>query len=190
MSRWVEQLRLTLGREVPVIAVDSGRSGPTIAVTANLHGDECTGVAAVQALAALLPERLDRGRVWLYPTLNPAGLMHGTRGLPGEDQDPNRSFPGSPAGGPVARHVWHFWDHLLSRRPDLVIDLHTDAACALPYALVDRVVRGASALEDRCLGLAMASGLLVLREYPPVQYLKLNLDMSLPGALMNGPGIA
>lgn len=173
-----------------MIAVDSGLPGPCVAVTANLHGDECTGVPAAHAIAARLSEALERGRVWLYPTLNPTGLMQATRGIPGEDLDPNRCFPGSSSGGAVSRHAAAIWDDVLARRPELVIDLHTDAGGAVPYALVDRVVRGPPALAERCLRLARASGLLVLREFPAEQYLKLNLDRSLPGALVNGPGIA
>lgn len=177
------------GRAVPVLTVSSGRPGPNAVVTANLHGDEATGVAAVHALARRLEAQLTRGRVVLYPSLNPAGLAQGVRGLPGEELDPNRAFPGEPAGRPVVRHAYTVWTDLNLRRPDLLVDLHTDAGGAIPYALADRVIRGGPALEDRCFALAEASGLFALREYPVEEYLRYHLEQSLAGAMANQAGV-
>lgn len=178
------------GRAIPILEVDSGRPGPLVVVTANLHGDEATGVGAVHALAEELREGLLRGRVRLFPSLNPAGLAQSLRGLPGEEHDPNRCFPGDPVGRPAARHAYALWHGVLAGEPDLVIDLHTDAAGAIPYALVDRVIRGPRSLEERCLRLADASGLQVVREYPKEEYLRFALDRSLAGALVNSASVA
>lgn len=178
------------GANIPVLEVHSGRDGPLVVVTANLHGDEVTGVGAVHALAATLGEALVRGRVRLFPSLNPAGLAQGTRGLPGEEMDPNRCFPGDPAGRPAARHAACLWEAILQGRPELVVDLHTDGAEAVPYALVDRALRGPADLEERCMRLAAASGLLLVREYPEEDYLRYGLDQSLAGALVNAAGVA
>lgn len=188
----ISELRLPSpgGRVIPVVELASGREGPLVVVTANLHGDEATGVGAVHALAARLGAELLRGRLRLFPSLNPAGLAQGVRGLPGEEHDPNRCFPGDPVGRPASRHASALWGGVVAGRPDLVIDLHTDGADAVPYALVDRVVRGPLALEERCLGLAEASGLLVVREYPEEDYLRFGLDQSLAGALVNSAAIA
>lgn len=178
------------GVVVPVITLKGPTAGPTVAVGANLHGDECTGIGAIHALNALLVDVLERGTVHLYPSLNPRGLEEGSRRLPGDSLDPNRAFPGGPRGSVAERHAWRIWTDLVARRPDLYIDLHTDAGGAIPYAIVDRVVRGRGgrALSRRCIELAAASGLTVLREYPPARYRRFELDRSLPGALVNGPG--
>lgn len=192
MAVQVQELRLPGpgGRSLPLLEVDSGWPGPLAVVTANLHGDEATGVGAVHALARELGPLLLRGAVRLFPSLNPWGLAQGIRGLPGEETDPNRCFPGNPNGGPAARHAHALWALLLSRRPDLVIDLHTDAADAEPYALVDRVLNGAPGLEERCHRLALASGLFTVLEYPPDDYRRFGLDQSLAGALVNHVGIS
>lgn len=177
--------------EIPVVTVDSGRPGPVAVVTANLHGDECTGVAVVHRLRHMLPELLRNGVVHLYPSLNPGGLREGCRGLPGDDSDPNRLFPGDANGSMADRLVAAVWQDLLARRPELLVDLHTDAVRSVPYAILDRVCRGLGRrrLDARCQELAVASGLTVLREYPRPRYLRYNLDRSLPGAMVNGPGI-
>jgi hypothetical protein len=160
-------------------------------VTANLHGDECTGIGAVYQLVDCLPELLRCGTVHLYPSLNPEGLLQGSRELPVIQADLNRAFPGRATGDRAARHAWRLWRDILSRQPSVVIDLHTDSNAAIPYAIVDRVVRGANLrrLSARCQELAAASGLTVLAEYPRDQYLRYRLDRSLPGALVNNQGI-
>jgi predicted deacylase len=72
-----------------------------------------------------------------------------------------------------------------------VVDLHTDSGSAIPYTIIDRVIRGKNAGEvtRRCQAMAEASGLTVLQEYPKERYRRFELDRSLPGALVNGPAI-
>ncbi len=179
------------GPRLPVVTLEAETTGPRVVIGANLHGDEATGVGAAHRLVAELPERLERGTVCVYPSLNPLGLEQGSRRLPGDALDPNRVFPGSGRGSRAERHAARIWSHLVGRRPDLYIDLHTDTGGAMPYAIVDRVVRGAGGapLARRCRALAAGSGLTVLGEYPPDRYQRFDLDLSLPGALVNGPGI-
>ena len=88
-----------------------------------------------------LPDLLIAGTVHMYPTLNPGGLTANTRSLPGDGQDLNRMFPGKPRGSAAERHAHCIWKDLQARVPDALIDLHTDVAGAIPYAIVDRVVR-------------------------------------------------
>jgi predicted deacylase len=179
------------GVPLPVVIVRSENAGPTVVVTGNVHGDETTGIGVVHNLVRRLPRALCCGEVVLYPTLNPAGLMAGTRTLPGDGQDLNRMFPGK-AGGPVSeRHAHAIWTDIQACKPDMLLDLHTDVAGAIPYAIVDRVIRlrERRRLSAQCLRLAGASGLTVLREYPRERYLRYGLDRSLPGAMVNLLGV-
>ena len=179
------------GVHIPTVDVVSSEPGPRVLITANLHGDECTGIGVIHRLLASLPERLLSGSVRLYPSLNPAGMMAGKRGFPGDAMDPNRSFPGSPTGTSAQRHAHRLWSDMLEVRPHALIDLHTDSSAAIPYALVDRIVRGSDPAQTaaQCQRMAEASGLTVLQEYPAERYRRFDLDRSLPGALVNGPGI-
>lgn len=179
------------GPVMPVVTVRASEPGPAVVVGANLHGDECTGIGVVHRLITELPDTLERGTVHLYPSLNPKGLESATRSIPGDPLDPNRAFPGTMRGSPTERHAWRVWSDIMARRPALYIDLHTDSGDAIPYAIVDRVVRGRNQLRmaSRCVELAGASGLTVLREYPADRYRRFELDRSLPGALVNGPGV-
>ncbi|MEQ1502174.1 MAG: succinylglutamate desuccinylase/aspartoacylase family protein [Myxococcota bacterium] len=173
---------------LPVIALVAS-PGPVVAVTANIHGDEVTGVAAVHALDEQLRVSLRAGTVVLYPSLNPRGLVSQQRVQPVDGVDLNRVFPGDAGSQGATRLAGLLWADLLARRPEAVIDLHADSAVAIPYAIVDRATyhRGeARARMDRTvLGMAEASGLTVLREYPEDQYVRFRLDRSLAGAMVN-----
>jgi predicted deacylase len=84
--------------------VFDGGAGPRVAVVAGVHGDELEGLYVCHRLAAWL-ERLARdrpqalrGRIELYPALNPFGLDTLQRAVPVQEVDLNRSFPGHPDG--------------------------------------------------------------------------------------------
>lgn len=179
---------------LPVIVHDMGVRGPTVVVTANLHGDEATGLGVVRRLDAWLREHPYRGRLVLYPSCNPEGLRARERTVPGtDDVDLNRVFPGRASGDPGVRLAHRLWSDLSAREPDAVVDLHADAPRAIPYVIVDRPVRLAPserrALSRRLLTLARATGLTVLREYPEDVYVQFGLDRSLAGAVVNLLGV-
>jgi predicted deacylase len=186
--------RLTQPGDVSVIVLRGAMPGPTAVITANLHGDECTGLGVAR--------RLDRwlrglgelvGTVVLYPSCNPQGLTLLTRAVPVDDADLNRQFPGSSRGDWSARLAHALWTDIVGRRPDVLIDLHADAPSAIPYVIVDRPVRRSGAarvgLAARLLELAEATGLTVLREYPDEVYVQFSLDRSLAGAMVNLEGV-
>lgn len=163
--------------------------GPVAVITANVHGDECTGTGAVMRLIPLLEAELVRGTVHLYPSLNPDGLERRARRVPEDDQDLNRLFPGDAAGSPAERLAHAAWTDIEARRPDLLIDLHADSPGAVPYALLDRAIglRGDAReqLEATAESFARATGLTVIHEYPDDRYQRFRLDRSLSGAALN-----
>mgnify|MGYP002633416423 CR=1 FL=1 len=179
-------------RDLPVLSFSAG-AGPTVVVTSNVHGDEATGVGVVHALAERLERVLERGTVHLYPSLNPEGLIQRTRTVPGDARDLNRLWPGDRFGGPSERVAQVLWDDIVARKPELLVDLHTDSPASVPYAIVDRAVKGLSrtrrALAQKGDALAAATGLTVLREYPKDRYLDYQLDRSLTGAMVNVLGV-
>lgn len=178
--------------ELPVV-IHTWGAGPTVAVVANIHGDEVVGVGVIHALDAWLQEHGGAGTLVLYPSLNPQGLARQVRQVPADAVDLNRVFPGRARGGPASRLAAAVWSDLSARAPDLVIDLHADAPEALPYVIVDRPARltaaRRAALSTRLETLAEATGLTVLREYPDDLYLHFGLDHSLAGSVVNVWGV-
>lgn len=192
MRATTRQIRLEGDRNVPplpVLTLDSGVEGPTVVVTANIHGDETTGLAAVHRLVDTLSDQVQRGRVTLFPSLNPAGLAAATRAVPGDGSDLNRAFPGKARGRTSERLARRIWTEIAELSPVALVDLHADAAASIPYALLDRPVglTGGKArrMQDELDRLGAATGLTVVREYPPEVYVRYGLDRSLAGALVN-----
>ena len=180
-------------REIPVVTLSARRAGPSVVITANIHGDEVTGVGAVHALLPLLEKGLLRGQVHLYPSLNPDGLAARTRGVPADRQDLNRLFPGDASGPPSERLAHVLWTDILRREPDMVIDLHSDSPASIPYTLLDRATTFSGErrqrLEAEAERYASATGLTLLREYQDKHYLEYRLDRSLSGCVLNTLGV-
>lgn len=172
-----------------VMELVAPREGPEVVVSANLHGDETTGIGSIHELIAHLKHHLVRGRIRLLPSLNPKGLTCGERGLPPDLHDLNRAFPGNGRGNPAERLAHAIWEEVTRPRPHLVIDLHADAGPAMPYVLLDRPVHRAgpdrAAHEVQLVRLATATGWTVLWDYPDRQYIGHRLDRSLAGSLVN-----
>lgn len=194
MRRSVDRIRPRYGPALAFATLDSGVAGPVVLVTANVHGDELTGLVAAQRLDALLTERLARGRVILFYSLNPGGLEGRKRVLPEDGADLNRLFPGDEASSAISeQRAAHLWRAFLRHRPDAVVDLHADSISSIPYAIIDRAVRLAGArraeMIEALTALGRATGLTALREYPEDEYLRFGLDRSLAGAMVNHAGI-
>lgn len=105
--------------------VHGHKPGPTMFVSAAVHGDEVIGVEIVRRL--LKAPNLDRmrGTLIAVPIVNSFGFMHHSRYLP-DRRDLNRSFPGSARGSLAARLAYLFLNEIVLRS-DVGIDLHSAA---------------------------------------------------------------
>jgi predicted deacylase len=108
---------------MPVFVSRGKQRGPTLCLTAGVHGDELNGVeVARRSFAQLDPEEL-RGTLIALPAINAHGVRTRNRYL-SDRRDLNRAFPGS-MGGSVARLIAHAVFSGVLIRCDAVIDLHT-----------------------------------------------------------------
>lgn len=185
---------------LPVVVAEGAEDGPTLWVTASVHGDEHTGLAAAQdVMVEDLPERL-RGTVVCLPNLNPAGLRRSTRTSYYHGDDPNRQFP-DPAD---ERHRPPKVQELVAERvyeafaesADALLDLHTAQVGSVPFVIRDRVLYGdrrteadAEDLADELDAVVAATDLPVVNEYPAEEYVDQALQKSTAGAALNGAGI-
>ncbi|HUU65990.1 MAG TPA: succinylglutamate desuccinylase/aspartoacylase family protein [Methyloceanibacter sp.] len=108
-----------------VHVIHGKRPGPTLFVSAAIHGDEVMGVEVVRRL--LRTPNLDtlRGTLLAVPIVNAFGFLHHSRYLP-DRRDLNRTFPGSAAGSLAGRLAHQFMTEIVSRS-DVGIDLHSAA---------------------------------------------------------------
>lgn len=110
---------------MPITVWRAPEPGPTVFVTAAVHGDELNGTGVVRALILDPPFELASGTLVLVPVVNILGFERHMRYLP-DRRDLNRAFPGS-AEGSLARRIAHAIFHEVICRCDCGIDLHTAA---------------------------------------------------------------
>ena len=101
------------------------RTGPTVFVSAGIHGDEVIGVEIVRRLLRTPNLAILRGTLIVVPIVNTFGFLNHSRYLP-DRRDLNRSFPGSP-GGSLASRLAHLFLTEIVARCDHGIDLHSAA---------------------------------------------------------------
>lgn len=97
--------------------------GPTVCVTAAVHGDEINGTGAVRRIIREHPFELASGTLVLVPVTNILAFERHSRYLP-DRRDLNRSFPGSDEGSLAGRIAASIFEQLITRC-DYGIDLHT-----------------------------------------------------------------
>ncbi|MBT8241170.1 MAG: succinylglutamate desuccinylase/aspartoacylase family protein [Acidimicrobiia bacterium] len=108
---------------LPVVVLNGRRPGPSVWLTAAIHGDEINGTEIVrQVLETLSPKNLN-GTLFAVPVVNVYGFVAGDRYLP-DRRDLNRPFPGS-ARGSLARRIAHLLMTEVVGGCDYGIDLHT-----------------------------------------------------------------
>ncbi|WP_221799429.1 succinylglutamate desuccinylase/aspartoacylase family protein [Oceanobacter mangrovi] len=110
---------------MPVYVKRSNHPGPTLFISAAIHGDELNGVEIINRLIHGTRLRYLRGTLICVPIVNPFGVINHSRYLP-DRRDLNRSFPGSSKGSLASRMADLFLSEIIARC-DYGIDLHTGA---------------------------------------------------------------
>jgi predicted deacylase len=108
-----------------VKVIHGKQPGPTMFVSAAMHGDEINGTEIVRRIIRQKGLNHLKGTLFLVPIVNFFGFNHKSRYLP-DRRDLNRVFPGSISGSLASRLAYVFFNKIV-RRCDYGIDLHTAA---------------------------------------------------------------
>ena len=111
---------------LPIRVIRAKKPGPSLFVTAAIHGEELNGVGIIHELMYGEPIRLKAGTLMLVPIVNIFGFENQSRYMP-DRRDLNRSFPGSATGSLTSR-IAHVVFNEIVKRCDFGIDLHTAAS--------------------------------------------------------------
>jgi predicted deacylase len=107
----------------PVLVANGMAPGPTVCLTAAVHGDELNGIEMVRRVFHDIdPEKLS-GALIGVPIVNVQGFRRGSRYLP-DRRDLNRYFPGNPNGSAAARIAHSLFNDVIANC-DALVDLHT-----------------------------------------------------------------
>ena len=110
---------------MPVKVFHGVEDGPTLFLSATLHGDEINGVEIIRQVLQHVRARKIRGTLLVVPIVNVFGFVYQSRYLP-DRRDLNRSFPGSSRGSQASQMAHLFFNEIVARC-DYGIDLHTAA---------------------------------------------------------------
>ncbi len=151
----VEDTALGQGWYVPVIVVKGAKPGPKFLITAGIHGDELTGIAVIQQLAAETDPKTLSGTLVMVPGLNTPGLMHSTRGLSvgalgqSGSANLNRLMPGDATADDASeRYAGRLWSQIFTGNADFAVDFHTQSRGTVYPAYVFAQTHDAKVLAD------------------------------------------
>ncbi len=122
----VAKLHSTNTIDVPVLIERSKIPGPTVLITAGIHGDEVNGVEIVRQIIAKGINKPKKGTIICVPVINIFGFIHMNREFP-DGRDLNRVFPGGKSGS-LAGRVAHKLMTEIVPHADLILDFHTGGA--------------------------------------------------------------
>ncbi len=145
---------------LPVHVLHGEEPGPTMFLSAAVHGDELNGVEIIRRVLRTLAPGNIHGTLLCVPVVNAYGFIGRSRYLP-DRRDLNRSFPGS-AGGSLAARLANLFLNEIVKRSTIGIDLHSAAThrVNLPQIRCDLTRR------PRARELALAFGTEVILDSP------------------------
>lgn len=108
---------------MPVFVKRGKRDGPTIFLSAAVHGDELNGIEIISRLIQNKLLNNLKGTLIAVPIVNGYGVLNQSRYLP-DRRDLNRSFPGSKRGSLAGRIADLFVNEIIAKC-EFGIDLHT-----------------------------------------------------------------
>ena len=112
-----------LAMPTPILVAAGNNPGPTLCLTAAVHGDELNGVEAIRRVMFSLESDKLNGVVIGVPIVNMHGFRRTSRYLP-DRRDLNRYFPGDPKGSSAGRIAHSFFNEVITHC-DRLIDIHT-----------------------------------------------------------------
>jgi len=123
--------------DTAIFAARGARPGPTLCLTALVHGDERNGFEVARTAFAQTDARQLAGTLIALPAINVNGFRTGSRYMP-DRRDLNRAFPGSATGSNTALIAGLVFA-TVKTHCDALIDLHTGSfdRANLPQIRVD-----------------------------------------------------
>ncbi len=144
---------------LPIFLINGVQPGPTLSVTAGVHGAEYASIEAALRLGRTLDPGVLRGRVIVAPIVNPPAFA--ARSIyvsPPDGKNLNRQFPGQ-AKGTYSQALAHWLFQEIIQRGDAYVDLHGgDLIEALePFVIYFR--SGNAAVDQASAALARSFGI-------------------------------
>lgn len=141
---------------IPLLVGEGSQKGPTILITALIHGVEIGGYEVIRRL---MLEEIDfnqiKGRVIAVPIVNPFALFVSNRFTPQDSADLNRFFPGN-ANGTLSQRIAHILSQRIVPHANYVIDFHSCNPPSEIFTIVN--IEGSKETQETSRAMAKAFG--------------------------------
>jgi len=145
--------------DLPGIMVTGSVEGPTLLITAGIHGCEYSGIESALRLPPLLDAPTLRGRVLILPIVNmPAFRSRSAYVCPVDGKNMNRVFPGRRDGSFSEKVAAVIMEEAVAK-VDYVIDLHGADLVEYILPLTIFFKTGDHIVDEKSIALAEAYGL-------------------------------
>ncbi|TNE95655.1 MAG: succinylglutamate desuccinylase/aspartoacylase family protein [Deltaproteobacteria bacterium] len=108
---------------VPLIVIKGANPGPSLGITAALHGNELNGISTIFKLIKKVKPETMSGNLIMCPISNIPGYLQGQRYF-NDKVDLNRIMPGNPKSSSSAMYAHQFVNKIINKF-DYLLDLHT-----------------------------------------------------------------
>lgn len=133
------------------------QDGPTVGLSASIHGNENAGSQAILELFRILVDTPLKGRILMLPVANARAMALNRRFTPLDELNLNREFPGNARGTYTQQLAKAISEHFLEK-----IDLHIDLHSGTDRPTVDYIY----ILNDEALSRSFGSKVL----YRPTEF--------------------
>lgn len=164
--------------DAPVFVARGSRYGPTLCVTAGIHGDEINGTEIARRAFSWVDPTALSGTIIVFPMVNAAGVRTGNRYMQ-DRRDLNREFPGR-SNGSVTAIVAHSLFSEVRRHCNYLIDLHTGSFSRSNHPQI-RVA--ADHPEALTLARHFGVGIVVLSDGPRGSIRREAMDIGIPAII-------
>ncbi|MCX6045437.1 MAG: M14 family metallopeptidase [Chloroflexi bacterium] len=175
---------------MPLLYVTGHEPGPTLVVTAAVHGDEYEGIEAIPHIYSQIQPAALRGTLVMVPICNMAAYEAAQRSSPIDGLNLARVFPGDAKGTITQRIAYWIREKLLSRA-DFYIDLHSGGV-AYDIPTLIGYIHDEGMLGQASLAGAKAFGAPILWGHPlpmaPGRTVSAATDLGVPSLYTEGPG--
>ena len=108
---------------IPVVVIQGSSNGPTLGLTAAIHGDELNGIPIIHELISSIDAKRLKGRIIAIPGVNAYSIQNDQRRFI-DDEDLNRVFPGKIDGDRSQQYAYKINERVLPSF-NIHIDMHT-----------------------------------------------------------------
>ena len=165
-SKTVSQIPI----HIPVNIVNGAEDGPTLLVSAAVHGAEIIGTLGLGKVLRELDESKLRGTLIAAPVGNTSAFEFGTRTTYWDGQNMNRAWDmADPKGSPTAQ-LQHAYITKLVARADAHIDIHSGSTDSYVWYTIYSSQRGTPETIARSKNMAIAFGLEQIFRTTPIRW--------------------